>query len=64
MYEYIYIYIYRERERESQEGCTMKYGGCFCFSRRWLQDTSKRKLADFSIFLHSPPSCFPGFTRG
>ena len=33
---------------------------------RWLQDTSKRILADFSIFYAPPPppSCFPGFTRG
>ena len=29
-------------------------------SCRWLQDTSKRKLVDFSIFLPPPPSCFPG----
>jgi len=28
--------------------------------RRWLQDPSKRKLADFLIFFASPPSCFPG----
>jgi len=34
-------------------------------SRRWLQDTSKRKLADFFYcFRAPPPSCFPGFTRG
>jgi len=33
-------------------------------SRRWLQDTSKRKLADILIVLVPPPSCFPGFTRG
>ena len=32
--------------------------------RRWLQDTSKRKLADVLIFCCPPPSCFPGFTRG
>jgi len=32
--------------------------------RRWLQDTSKRKLADFLIFFASPPSCFPGLSRG
>jgi len=27
--------------------------------RRWLQDTSKRKLADFLFFSAPPPSCFP-----
>ena len=31
--------------------------------RRWLQDTSKIKQADF-FFAPPPPSCFPGFTRG
>jgi len=33
-------------------------------ARRWLQDTSKRKLADFLIFLAPPSFCFPGLTRG
>ena len=32
--------------------------------RCWLQDTSKRILADLLIFVVPPPSCFPGFTRG
>jgi len=32
--------------------------------RRWLQDTSNRKLADFFIFWPPPPSCFPGLPRG
>jgi len=27
---------------------------------RWLQDTSKRKLAYFLIFFAPPRSCFPG----
>jgi len=27
--------------------------------RRWLQDTSKRKLADLSIVYARPPSLFP-----
>jgi len=37
---------------------------------RWLQDTSKRKLADFFDFfrfldfVRAPPSSLPGFTRG
>ena len=30
--------------------------GC---GRRWLQDTSKRKLADFWIFFAPPPFLFP-----
>jgi len=30
---------------------------------RYLQDTSNRKLADFFIFLATPPPCFPGLTR-
>jgi len=29
------------------------------FTRRWLQDTSKRKLADYLIFFAPPPLMFP-----
>ena len=43
---YIYIYIY-------SHVVAALYGGLH--HRRWLQDTSKRKLADFCLFCAPPP---------
>jgi len=53
---------YRRNTGEIQAGYpknTRQGGGFPVLRRRWLQDTSKRKLADFSIFYAPPPFLFP-----
>ena len=71
IYIYIYIYIYvcmcvciyvHMSWKRTYPVCKLKL--CDAGPRRWLQDTSKRKLADFLIFFARPPSCFPGLIRG
>jgi len=52
--------IRAQQPQRKRISCKGQAAGC----RRWLHDTSKRKLADFLIcFAPPPPSSFPGFTR-